>query len=172
MTGCGGPDVRSYVVPKPHDVPGFAPETATEFRILGAMVPAENPVWFFKAAGSASQIAAFEADFDAFLKSLTFPGGPGQPPKWSVAEGVKTGPPREFRYATLLFPVNGQTVELAVSEAKGGLQANLDRWAGQVGAKSTDGATSPVTLGPVAGLKVSLVGPKNPSDSRAMMAPR
>lgn len=171
VLGCGEPDVQKVSIPKPHAVPGFGAEApSSEYRILGAMFPADNPVWFFKATGTASRINQFESDFDLFLTNLTFPDGPTKPPKWTVPETVKTGPAREFRFATLIYTIDGKPLELVVSDAKGGLAANLERWAGQVGAKTADVAsvTKPITVGMVQGLKVSLSGSINPAGSRMM----
>jgi hypothetical protein len=163
LAGCGEPDVRTYTAPKPHPAPAdFG------FRILGAMVPAEEPVWFFKMTGPATDVNAQEAAFDAFLASVTFPDGPGKPPKWTVPEGVKVGPPKEFRFATLIFG-GDNPAELSVSEAKGGKDANLTRWAGQVGTTDTAKATAPIKVGGLPAVKVTMTGPKNPGAGGMMM---
>lgn len=157
LVGCGESDVRTYDAPKPQPAPGdFG------YRILGAMIPAEEPVWFFKMTGTAEELAAKEAAFDAFLATVTFPNGVENDPKWTLPEGVKEGPPREMRFATLIF-VGENPIELSVSQAKGGKLANLQRWAGQVGTNEIANATKPITVGGIAGVKVSLSGRKNPS---------
>jgi hypothetical protein len=157
VIGCGEPDVRTYDAPKPQPAPGdFG------YRILGAMIPADEPVWFFKMTGTAEELAANEAAFDAFMATVTFPNGVEKDPKWTLPEGVKEGPPREMRFATLIFG-GEKPIELSVSQAKGGMIDNLKRWAGQVGTNEITNATKPITVGGIAGVKVSLSGRKNPS---------
>lgn len=158
LTGCGDPDIRTYTAPKAQPVPaGYG------YRIIGAMVPAEEPVWFFKMMGSESDIDGQEAAFDAFLSKVTFPDGPGGKPKWELSDGVREGPPREMRYATILFGSGAKPFELSVSEAKGGKEANLKRWVGQVEATSASTSTKPITIGGINAIRVSMTGSKNPS---------
>src|SRR5688572_15330190 len=71
--GCGpSEEVRSYTVPKPND-PAAPEPSQGDYRILGAMFPADKPAWFFKLIGKADALAAHEAAFEKFLASVKFP---------------------------------------------------------------------------------------------------
>src|SRR5688500_2606028 len=84
--GGSGEGIRSYTVPKTtsHDR-----RAATEYRILGAVYPAANPTWFFKFTGTADQIAAHEAAFDAMAASVKLQADLGALPTFTVPAGWK-----------------------------------------------------------------------------------
>src|SRR5881409_1017473 len=72
--GCGGDDgIRSYSVPRSTEREA-RPEPAGDYRLLGAMFPAADPVWFFKFNGPAEQVTEFEADFDKIMASVKLSG--------------------------------------------------------------------------------------------------
>ena len=172
--GCGPADsVSSYKVAKSDTpTPPAGQQTeAGEFRFLGAMYPADDPVWFVKFAGPASAVDAQAEKFDAFLKSLKMKGGD---PEWTLPDGWKDGPTRNAMGITIRTVQAGSgdsAVELTVSRAAGGVVGNVSRWVGQVGA-STDGDviskyTKPVmSADEVPGVKVDVSGPKNPAATR------
>ncbi|MCI0704692.1 MAG: hypothetical protein L0241_26855, partial [Planctomycetia bacterium] len=95
--GCGNNEkINSYDAPKSTESgrgPGALLEEANEYRLFGAMFPAETPVWFFKFSGPTEQISKYEADFDKLLASVSLPAG-GNPPEFTVPEGWKRGPGR------------------------------------------------------------------------------
>lgn len=167
LAGCGpGEEVRSYTVPKPTDQAG--PEAGKgDYRILGAMFPADKPAWFFKLTGKADALAAHEAAFEKFLASVKFPNGPDKPPAYDLPDGWKSDGPRGMRADTIRFGSADSPLELTVIGAMGGPKENVDRWAGQLGAKADFAkATKEITTPDgVKGLRVDVTGPKNPTGS-------
>lgn len=172
--------VRSYTVPKATqrttgpDVTESATADAGEYRFLGAMYPANDPVWFVKFAGPGPALDAQVQAFDEFLASITFPKGFEGSPEWKLPAGWKDGPTRNAMgivIRTVHIGSSKPPLELTVSQARGGVQGNVDRWAGQVGAP-----TGPDLLGKYtrstktadghAGVRVDVTGPKNPAATR------
>jgi hypothetical protein len=166
LVGCGpSEEVRSYTVPKSND-PAAAPAAGQgDYRILGAMFPADEPAWFFKLTGKADALAAHEAAFDKFLASVKFPDGPAKPPTYDLPDGWKSEGPRGMRADTIRFGPADSPLEMTVISAMGGPKENVDRWAGQLGAKADFAkATKEIsTAGGVKGLRVDVTGPKNPA---------
>ena len=56
---------------KSYHAPRIATPTGKEntgpYRLLGAMVPADDPVWFFKLSGGTDDLTKVEAGFDEHL---------------------------------------------------------------------------------------------------------
>ena len=89
--GCGGGEgVKSYTVPRQAEP---TTKAAGDYRLLGAMIPAENPVWFFKLSGSADALTKYEGGFDQLLAGTKFKGE-AVPPDFTPPEGWKVGPGR------------------------------------------------------------------------------
>jgi hypothetical protein len=166
LVGCGsGEGIRSYTVPTTSERTGPVAADQGDYRILGAMFPADDPAWFFKLTGKADALAAHEAAFDKFLASVKFPNGPDKPPAYDLPDGWKSEGPRAMRVDTIRFGPADRPLQLSVSSAGGGAKGNVQRWADQVGsgadfARATKEIT---TAGGVKGLRVDLTGPKNPA---------
>jgi hypothetical protein len=165
LIGCGpSEEVRSYSVPKSNE-PAAPAASQGDYRILGAMFPADEPVWFFKLTGKVDALAAHEAAFDKFLASVKFPGGPSKPPTYDLPDGWKSEGPRAMRADSIRLGPADSPLELSVSSAGGGAEGNVQRWADQVGsgadfAKATKEIT---TASGVKGLRVDVTGPKDPA---------
>jgi hypothetical protein len=166
--GCGGGDgVNSYNVPKTTDTGRGGPITAGggEYRILGGMFPADDPEWFFKLAGPADALNAYDAGFEQLLTSVSLQ--PGGPPEFTPPEGWKRGPGRgQFVAATVRTP-DGK-FEVTVTSSRGGVRENLRRWSEDqlgtaFGAADVPKVTKPVEAKGVKGLKADLRGPNNPA---------
>ena len=175
VAGCGPNDgVRSYSVPKtpepkpnPPAVVDAAPDAkdGAEYRILGGMFPADDPVWFFKLTGKASAVADHEAEVDQLLASVRLPAGGKDVPTWELPPGWKSGGKESIHADTLLFGPADKPLKLTVTPAMGGVSGNVQRWAGQVGAPADDTSkyTRPIeTKTGTKGLRVDVTGPKNP----------
>ncbi|MEK7466045.1 MAG: hypothetical protein AAB074_01405 [Planctomycetota bacterium] len=55
------------------DLLGVAPEgQAEKQRMLAAIMPVGSKVWFLKFVGAESKVAAHQADYEAFLRSISF----------------------------------------------------------------------------------------------------
>ena len=172
--GCGGGDgVSTYNTPKTtesgkKDVgePAAAPAPAAggDYRILGAMFPADNPEWFFKLTGPADALTPFEAGFDQLLASVSLGAGG---PDFAPPEGWKRGPGRgQYVFATLRTP-DGK-YEVTVTSSAGGVVPNLKRWSvdqlgnASFGPDDLKKVTKPVEAKGVKGLRVDVRGPNNP----------
>lgn len=182
LGGCQDRDgIRSYTVAPPSAPsrearPEQAPPVEGEYRILGAMVPADNPTWFFRYSGAAADVGPQAAEFDKFLKGVQFPNGTNQPPQMELPAGWNQSRAGGFRFATVSFTAGGKSHEIAVSTAMGGLQSNLERWWTSLlgNKKRNDGNylvyTSPVAFpGGIQGVRVDMTGPKNPSSGMPAM---
>jgi hypothetical protein len=168
--GCGGGDgVTSYTVPRATDPgPKAGPAAAAgDYRILGGMFPADDPQWFFKLAGPAAALDAYEAGFDQLLASVALPPA-GGPPEFTPPEGWTRGPGRAGIVVATVRTPDGK-YEVTVTSSSGGVQENLKRWAvqqlGQPGFGPGDvaKATRPVEAKGVKGLRADLRGPNNPA---------
>jgi hypothetical protein len=171
--GCGGDGVRKYDAPKSSE---RAPETADkpaagEFRLLGLMVPADNPQWFFKYNGTADEITKHEADFDKLAAGVQLAGGQ---PDFAVPDGWKRGPGRDgfVKVFATVKPDDGKQ-EVSITQSGGGVETNLGRWVGQIGLKAGPDDVAKYTKAidgkGVKVLRVDLRGPKDPTTSRGPM---
>lgn len=119
-----------------------APEPAKAQRMLGAILPQGEQLWFFKLTGDPEPVAAVEPAFRQFLKSVTFPKADA--PTWSLPEGWRLSDrSHPLRFATLLIGPGTPPLELTVSALPQGsgamdqmLLANINRWRGQLGLRS------------------------------------
>lgn len=185
LVGCTPAEqVSRYTAPKdPNDkdvAPEAPPAGEAKVRILGAIAPAGDAWYFFKFQGPNSSdtyapklIEPHAAEFDSFLQSLKFP--PNGPPTWTLPAGweqvtVESAIPR---IATFRMKSGDATVDLAVSEARGELLANINRWRGQAGVKpitETDIETKCRVL-TVDGRRVVVVDVSGPGGKGGAMMP-
>jgi hypothetical protein len=137
-----------------------------EYRILGAMFPAENPRWFFKLVGPADALSPHVAGFDQLIGSVALPAGDGRP-EFTTPEGWTLGKGRDGIVAATVKTPDGK-YELTVASASGSVQSNLKRWAvdqlGVVafGPDEVAKCTKTVEAKGVKGLRADLRGPKKP----------
>lgn len=170
--GCGGGDgVEKYTAPKATDAGrgGLAAE-AGEYRLLGAMFPADDPVWFFKYNGPAAEVARYEADFDKLVASVRLSGN--APLEFTPPEGWVRGPGRAGIVVATVKTKDGKQ-EVTLTQSAGGVEQNLSRWVGQIGLRpgADDVAkyTKVIDAGNAKGRRVDLTGPKDPTTSRGPM---
>lgn len=175
--GCGGGDgINSYTVPKTTE-PARKPEPAPggDYRLLGLMVPADNPMWFFKYNGPADEITNHEAGFDKLAASIKHNGE--NPPEFTVPEGWERGPGRDgFVKVFATAKPKGGTQEVTITQSGGGVAPNLGRWVGMIGLKpgadDTAKYTKVIDGQNVKVLRVDLRGPNDPTTKRGgMMMP-
>ena len=111
-------------------------------RILGAIAeagkPGEESYFFFKFQGPSlndtyfpKAIERHKAEFDAFMKSLKFPAD--SKPTWTTPDGWRAVELRTQlpRIATFRMKKSETTVDFAISEQKGKLIDNINRWRAQ-----------------------------------------
>ncbi len=170
--GCGGGEgVKSYTAPRITEP--TAKENTGAYRMLAVMVPADEPVWFFKLSGPTEALAKYEAGFDELVKSIRYKDAE-TPPAFTPPEGWKLGGPRGSGFGKVEQTVKlpDPPLEVTLVQAGGGVGANLDRWVGQLGQQSRPGDQGRYTKtvdaagGPV--LRVDIHGPKLPSGGPMM----
>jgi len=180
--GCGDDTIRTSTAPHraqstikdpPAPPPMAAAAEGGQYRILGAMYPADSPIWFFKITGPAAEVGKLEADFDTFAASVQVKGA-ATTPGFTLPAGWSRGGPREgiVRIAeTIKFP--GPTLEMTIIQATGDVTGNVARWVAQVG-QTGDPAKFSRTFDAVGGkgLRVDVTGPKNPAGGPMMSGKR
>jgi hypothetical protein len=104
-------------------------------RILGAIVPVgeQGECWFFKLMGPTELVEGQRAKFDQFIESIHFPNGQDRPVQWKAPEGWTEGAASKMVFAALNIDTGKDPLRLTISNASGSLQANIDRWRGQIG---------------------------------------
>jgi hypothetical protein len=160
--------VNSYTVPRT-TATGRAPVAAGDYRLLGAMFPANNPEWYFKYNGPADEVAKYEIDFDKLIKSARL--GDNGLLEFAPPEGWQKGPERGGVVVATAKTTDGkQEVTLTrLPPAPDGAEANLTRWVKMIGlSPSADDMKKYTTVeaGNVKGLRVDLRGPKDPTTSK------
>lgn len=181
LGGCGASDgIRSYDVPREATHLTHTPPAGQgqEFRVLGAMFPADKPAWFFKFSGTAEQVGRYEPEFDAMLRSVRLNADPRHLPEYTPPAGwTRVGPRTVKRNGvsikideTLrLGPADAPLAEVTVTYSPGGsAMINFERWAKQVGiANPTDvdfvQGTREFDAAGGKGLRADVKGPKNPA---------
>ncbi|QDT16004.1 hypothetical protein [Alienimonas californiensis] len=118
-------------------------------RLLGAIATAradDGALWYFKLNGPVAAVEAAEEDFGAWLETVTFADGE---PTWTTPEGWTEQPGSGMRAATLLTPdgTEATVIRLGVSgDLDERIDADVERWRGQVGATGDAGTVEEVTL--------------------------
>jgi len=172
VVGCGGEGVTSYTAPRV--AAPTVKENTGKYRLLGVMVPADDPVWFFKLSGEGEALAKHEAGFDQLVKSIRNKGEKAAP-EFAVPEGWKLGPGRGG-LVKLTVKLPDPTLEVTLVASGGGVEGNLDRWVGMLGQQSRPGDVERYTKvvdaagGPVR--RVDIRGPQNPSGGPMKGMPR
>jgi hypothetical protein len=126
LVGCQQDEIRTYQVAK------------TEMtRLLGGILPRGDSNWYFKVSGPASSVAAHEAEFVAFLRSLHFTDAGDRPLVWTLPRGwtLEKGS-RPNRYATILVgdkdALELTVIKLGQEGQAGNVLANVNRWRNQI----------------------------------------
>lgn len=188
--GCRPSDeVSKYTAPKdPIDIDLISDdpdEGQPSVRILGAIAEAGKPgeeSWYIFKFQSAKPgimytpkaIERHKVEFDAFMASLKFPAEGN--PTWTLPAGwraveVKTGFPR---LATFRMRKSETIVDLAISDAKGSLLDNINRWrVQQAGAEAITEAEidKKCEVKTIDGHKVVIVDVSGPGGQGGMMVP-
>src|SRR5262249_29271674 len=76
LAGCQSDQIESYTVPRVQ-----MPQT----RLIAAIFPQPEKVWFFKLEGPAEHVAEHKAKFDDFLQTVRFVGK-GEPPEFKAPD--------------------------------------------------------------------------------------
>jgi hypothetical protein len=132
-------DVRSYKAPKEQAAPpvATAPADAGDGparRILGAIIPHGEGLWVFKIAGPDEAVKPHEAEFEAFIDSVTFKSG-SKAPDYKVPEGWRPSKGTEISAAAFQVGPGADAPELTVTAAGGSVVENVKRWRTQLNLK-------------------------------------
>jgi hypothetical protein len=142
FAGCQNQDeIRRYQVPR-----AAAPNEKTPARLLAAMLPHQEQMWFFKMIGPEEAVGLHKAEFERFVSSVRFTGKADAPLTWAVPEGWREEQqeinPKNLaglrRFATFRVGPDDSAPEVTVlplprlAEA-GSVLANVNRWRGQLG---------------------------------------
>jgi hypothetical protein len=127
--GCKDADqIRSYQVPKVRQDPP---------RLLTAMIPTADKVWFIKLTGAEPAVAAERAIFDQFLSSVKFTDASRSALTWTLPTGWReAGGKTSTRFATLR--AGPEALEVSISSLgreASDVKSNVNRWRGQIGLK-------------------------------------
>jgi hypothetical protein len=164
-------EITTYDIPT--DPP---PEFATEkTRMLAAMVPQGNQVWFFKVTGPLTAIDVVASDFNRFIEQIAFKDGQPElsdlPTNWKL-----TSTKRAMRFASIDIETPQKQLDLSISSLSrqddydAMIAMNVNRWRGQLGLQSSEEkwAASTVIKVPSAdgpSVSVDLVGDQSESNS-------
>jgi hypothetical protein len=137
LPGCDKDQIRGYQVHRVETEPMTPAHAALgRSRMLAAIVPHGDRIWFFKVLGPEEQVGEQKEAFDQFISSIRFSDQREPPISWSVPEGWEQQPGSEMRYASFSVGSYDPPLELTViplgSEASSVL-ANVNRWRGQIG---------------------------------------
>jgi hypothetical protein len=112
-------------------------------RMLAALFTRGDTTWVFKVSGPIRDMDKHKGEFERFINSLRFADDEKAPVEWKVPEGWQeqkaggqaTGAIR--RFATLRLGPRNAPLELTVfafqGPEAGDVQANVNRWRGQLG---------------------------------------
>src|SRR5713226_1184701 len=135
VLGCQQDEIRSYDVatnvkpltyvvpagwkespaPQPPRFAAFriGEEIKTKERMLAALIPGGDQVWFLKLQGPEAAVSAHKIDFDKVLSSFHFTKNAAEPVAWTTPSGWKQEPGNEMRYATLRLEA-GDNLEMTI----------------------------------------------------------
>jgi hypothetical protein len=150
LLGCGSKEaVYHYRIPKREllyaanhvektEAPAdrSAPSAQPADRLLGAIVPHGAQTWYFKMTGPMDLVASQGAVFRQLIESIRFENEQS-PPQWKLPESWKEVAGAGQRLATLSVDVEGQTLEVSVTQlatapSANSLLDNVNRWRGQM----------------------------------------
>ncbi len=138
LAGCGEvPKIEQYQAPKVVRA-AARPAASVPTRLIGAIIPQQNEVWFLKLTAADAPAQALADPIRSIAASFRFDAA-GQP-SWTLPEGWQELPGDSIRYKTLRTTHEGGTLDVSVTMLAfpGGdldeyVLANVNRWRGQVG---------------------------------------
>jgi hypothetical protein len=173
LAGCQPADeIRRYQVPHADDRQDHVPP-----RMLAAILPHANQMWFFKLLGPAPAVGEHREAFERFVRSVRFTDKAEKPLSWTVPDDWRetnkdikaAGIAGLKRYATFLLGRGDNPLELTVLPLPGkddaaSLLANVNRWRGQVGLEPVTEAelprvTTQLKVGDAVATLVDVTGP-------------
>lgn len=140
VLACGDAEVKVHQVPKAAQPlpPMAAPAASGPQRLLGAILPHDQQMWFVKLMGPADAVAPHAEALAEFARSAVFPeaSASGEPIELRAPAGWTRKPGDGMRYASYAIAGTDPPLEASLTVlggAAGGVLGNVNRWRGQVG---------------------------------------
>ncbi len=158
LAGCGKSDpIRQYRAPKD-----------PTWRMLAAILPRPDHVWFFKTVGDGDLVRSRREEFLGFLRTVD---ATEPEMRWKLPAGWQETRGAGERYATLQFGASEPHLEVSVTRMPGdggGVLANVNRWRNQMALEpiteaELDRNTTRVDAVGAQAVLVDLEGPRKPS---------
>ncbi|TWU57255.1 hypothetical protein [Rubripirellula reticaptiva] len=109
---------------------------AEQDRMLAAMVPSGDQVWFFKVTGPESAVTSIEKPFRSFVENIKFDDG--SPVISELPDGWKKGGDKPMRFASIDVDTPGKQLDISVSQLgrlddyDAMVTMNVNRWRKQL----------------------------------------
>ena len=173
--GCSQPaPIETYTIPTK------IPEQlrAGKERMLAAMFPKGETVWFFKVTGPEPAIAEIDKTFRRFVEEIEF--ADDVPDLTSLPEGWRRGANKEFRFASIDVDTPDKQLDVSISQLPRQedwdeqAKMNVNRWRGQLKLPPSDekwasGEEFQVAAADTGGIWVDLLG--DPDGASGRMSP-
>jgi hypothetical protein len=136
--GCDSVDpIVTYRVPTklPEELQQSESEQSSS-RMLAAMVPSGDQVWFFKVTGPESAVGLIESDFRDFVENISF--ADGSPRLDSLPSDWKRSGEKPMRFASIDVDTPDKQLDISVSnlarqdDYDAFVAMNVNRWRGQL----------------------------------------
>ncbi|MEM9643635.1 MAG: hypothetical protein AAF989_01465 [Planctomycetota bacterium] len=132
--GCDSPAaIRTYSIPTA--IPAQLQPSAQ--RIMAAMVPIEDQVWFYKIKGPESALGVVEDQFSEFVRTMVYEKD--VPRLNNLPEGWRRGADKPFRHASVDIDTEDKQLDLSISKLGASedwdafVVMNVNRWRKQLG---------------------------------------
>lgn len=134
-------EIRTYTVVRtaPPKEPFVAEDVAGQLdRMLTAMLPVGDQVYFFKLVGKKSAVDRHRDDFQKFIGDMSRGASDNKPLSWVLPSGWSEKGPSEMRINTVVVPDESGDLEIAISSLplsgawEDFVASNVNRWLGQL----------------------------------------
>jgi hypothetical protein len=134
-------EIQTYTVERtsPPKEPIVAEEVTNQLdRMLSAMLPVGDEVYFFKLVGKKLAVDRHREDFQEFIGNISKGLSADKPIAWILPSGWSEKGPSEMRINTVVVPDETGDLEIAISSLpKSGawedfVASNVNRWLGQL----------------------------------------
>ncbi len=163
-----------------YEVPTEVPPQlrAGKERMLAAMIPKGDQVWFFKVTGPEEAIGTIESTYRQFVESIEIKAG--TPDLQNLPDGWRRGGSKPMRFASIDVETPNKQLDISVSQLgrpedwDDFVVRNVNRWRGQLELQpSTEkwagGAAVEIAAGDATSVWVDLLG--EPSSAGSMSPP-
>jgi hypothetical protein len=175
ITGCDAPDpIVTYTI----DTKVPEPLRAGKDRMLAAMLPKGDQVWFIKVSGPEQAVEGIESTFREFVRTIEFiddvPALKNLPEQW------RRGGEKPMRFASINVETPNKQLDISISNLtrqddwNEQVSMNVNRWRGQLNlspskAKWAEGEEFEIAAADSEGIWVDLLG--EPSGGASSMTP-